>query len=141
IALGPIEPHFYALLLEKLGIDDPIFQQQRDRERWPELRERLAQIFAQRTQAEWCALLEGTDACFAPVLSLTDAPNHHHNRARGTFVEIAGVVQPAPAPRFSETPGRIQSPPPPVGAHNREALADWGFSSAELDALEADGII
>lgn len=141
IALGPIEPKFYALLLQKAGIDDPLFEQQRQREHWPELRARLAQVIAQRTQSEWCALLEGSDACFAPVLGLADAPAHPHNRARGTFVEVAGVVQPAPAPRFSETPGRIQSPPPTIGAHNRDALAGWGFSTAELDALQADGIL
>ncbi len=141
IALGPIEPQFYALLLEKAGIDDPLFRQQMQREHWPELRARLAHIVARRTRSEWCALLEGTDACFAPVLGLTDAPAHPHNRARGTFVEVSGVVQPAPAPRFSETPGRIQSPPPTIGAHNREALSDWGFSANELDVLQTAGIL
>ncbi|WP_202842520.1 CaiB/BaiF CoA transferase family protein [Luteimonas saliphila] len=141
IALGPIEPQFYALLLDKAGIDDPLFAQQMQREHWPELRDRLARVIEQRSQAEWCALLEGSDACFAPVLGLADAPRHPHNRARDTFVEVAGVVQPAPAPRFSATPGRIQSPPPAIGAHNREALADWGFSAAELDALQRGGLV
>jgi len=141
VSIGSIEPQFYALLLDKAGIDDPLFQTQMQRENWPELRKRLAHIIAQRTQREWCALLEGSDACFAPVLGLADAPRHPHHQARKSLVDIDGIVQPAPAPRFSKTPGQIQSPPPAIGAHNREALADWGFSGVELDQLHADGLI
>jgi len=141
VSIGSIEPQFYALLLDKAEIDDPLFKQQMQRDQWPELRQRLATVIAQRTQAQWCALLEGSDACFAPVLGLADAPQHPHNQARQSFVEVAGVTQPAPAPRFSRTPGRIQSPPPQMGAHNREALADWGFSEDELQQLQADRLI
>jgi len=141
VSIGSIEPQFYALLLDKVGIDDPLFQQQLQRENWPELRKRLAHMIEQRTQREWCTLLEGSDACFAPVLGLADAPRHPHHQARKSLVDIDGIVQPAPAPRFSKTPGQIQSPPPAIGAHNREALADWGFSGVELDQLHADGLI
>ncbi|WP_411288857.1 CaiB/BaiF CoA transferase family protein [Phenylobacterium sp.] len=135
ISIGSIEPQFYALLLEKTGVDDPEFARQMDRAAWPSLREKLATAIVGKTQDEWCAIMGGTDVCFAPVLDLDEAPRHPHNAARQTFVEVAGVMQPAPAPRFSETPGAIQGPPPAIGAHDREALADWGFSSAEIDAL------
>jgi alpha-methylacyl-CoA racemase len=139
ISLGSIEPQFYALLLDKTGIDDPEFQKQMDRASWPSLHDKLAAVIATKTRDEWCAIMDATDVCFAPVLDLDEAPKHAHNVARQTFVEMAGVVQPAPAPRFSATPGAIQGPPPAVGAHDREALADWGFSSAEIDALFAVG--
>ena len=135
ISIGSIEPQFYALLLEKTGITDPEFASQMDRSKWPQLREKLAAAIAGKTQGEWCAIMDATDVCFAPVLDLDEAPKHPHNAARQTFVEVAGVIQPAPAPRFSATPGAIQSPPPAIGAHDREALGDWGFSAAEIDAL------
>ncbi len=135
ISIGSIEPQFYALLLEKTGITDPEFASQMDRSKWPQLREKLASAIAGKTQGEWCAIMDATDVCFAPVLDLDEAPKHPHNAARQTFVEVAGVMQPAPAPRFSATPGAIQSPPPAIGAHDREALGDWGFSIAEIDAL------
>lgn len=135
ISIGSIEPQFYALLLEKTGIADAEFARQMDRGAWPQLREKLAAVIAGKTQAEWCEIMGGSDVCFAPVLDLDEAPKHPHNAARRTFVEVAGVVQPAPAPRFSETPGAIQGPPPAIGAHDREALADWGFSTAEIAAL------
>jgi alpha-methylacyl-CoA racemase len=137
ISIGSIEPQFYALLLEKTGIDDPDFARQHDRSAWPELHDKLAAVIATKTQAQWCEIMDATDVCFAPVLDLDEAPKHPHNVARKTFVEVAGVTQPAPAPRFSVTPGAIQGPPPTVGAHDREALADWGFSAAEIDALFA----
>jgi alpha-methylacyl-CoA racemase len=137
ISLASIEPQFYALLLEKTGITDPAFQGQMDRAAWPELRQKLAEVIARKTQAEWTEIMGATDVCFAPVLDLDEAPRHPHNTARQTFVEVAGVVQPAPAPRFSETPGAIQGPPPAIGAHTREALADWGLTDAEIAALGA----
>jgi alpha-methylacyl-CoA racemase len=137
ISLGSIEPQFYALLLEKTGIDDPEFQRQMDRAAWPTLHDKLADVIARKTRDEWCEIMDATDVCFAPVLDLDEAPKHAHNAARKTFVEVAGVTQPAPAPRFSATPGAIQGPPPTVGAHDREALADWGFSSAEIDGIFA----
>ena len=129
ISIGSIEPQFYALLLEKTGITDPQFAGQHDRAAWPELREKLAAVIATKSQSDWCAIMDATDVCFAPVLDLDDAPKHAHNVARQTFVQVAGVTQPAPAPRFSATPGAVQGPPPAIGAHNSEALADWGVSA------------
>ena len=136
ISIGSIEPQFYALLLEKTGINDPDFKAQMDRDAWPSLREKLATVIAAKTRDEWCEIMDATDVCFAPVLDLDEAPKHPHNVARQTFVEVAGVIQPAPAPRFSATPGKIAGPPPAIGAHNREALGDWGFSAGEIDDLE-----
>ncbi|HEX6866975.1 MAG TPA: CaiB/BaiF CoA-transferase family protein [Caulobacteraceae bacterium] len=141
VSIGSIEPQFYALLLEKTGISDPQFNNQMSRDEWPELREKLAAVIATKTQAEWTEIMEATDVCFAPVLTLEEAPKHAHNVARQTFVEVAGVTQPAPAPRFSATPGEIQGPPPTIGAHNDEALGDWGFSGAAIAALKEAGTL
>jgi alpha-methylacyl-CoA racemase len=141
ISIGSIEPQFYALLLEKTGITDPEFAHQHDRAKWPELHDKLAAVIAEKTRAEWTAIMGGTDVCFAPVLDLDEAPKHPHNAARKTFVDVGGVTQPAPAPRFSATPGAIQGPPPKIGAHDREALGDWGFSAGEIEALaKADAL-
>src|SRR3546814_667409 len=105
VSIGPVEPQFYQLLLERLGVDDdPDFAPQLDRSGWPVLKTRIAAIFRTKTRDEWCDIFEGSDACFAPVLSLDEAPGHVHNRARGAFVDVEGVRQPAPAPRYSETP-------------------------------------
>ena len=141
ISIGSIEPQFYLLLLEKTGITDPQFQHQMSQEEWPELHDKLAAVIATKTRDEWCALMDGTDVCFAPVLSMEEAPSHPHNAARQTFVEVAGVVQPAPAPRFSATPGKIQGPPPKIGADNDAALADWGFSVEMIADLKAAGAL
>ena len=141
VSIGSIEPQFYALLLEKTGINDPDFQRQHDRGLWPDLREKLAHVIAQKTREEWTEIMGGTDVCFAPVLDMDEAPKHPHNAARQTFVEVAGVTQPAPAPRFSATPGAIQGPPPAIGAHDREALSDWGFSESEIGALKTAGAL
>ncbi|THD77593.1 MAG: CoA transferase [Phenylobacterium sp.] len=141
ISIGSIEPQFYALLLEKTGITDPDFQRQHDRAAWPQLREKLAAVIATKTQAQWTEIMAGTDVCFAPVLTLEEAPKHPHNAARQTFVEVAGVTQPAPAPRFSATPGVIQGPPPRIGAHDREALSDWGFTAGDIEALAKAGAL
>ena len=141
ISIASIEPQFYALLLEKTGITDPEFHAQMDRDSWPKLGERLAGVIATRTREEWRRLMEGSDVCFAPVLTLEEAPAHPHNVARKTFVEIDGVVQPAPAPRFSASPGAVAGPPPAAGAHNRDALADWGFTPARIAELEAAGAL
>ena len=140
IAIGSIEPQFYALLLQKTGITDPAFQAQMNRAEWPALKAKLAAVIRTKTRDEWCAIMDGTDVCFAPVLSLEEAPRHAHNVARSTFVEIDGVTQPAPAPRFSATPGVVQGPPPAIGAHTAEVLADWGLPAglaAELEAAAA----
>jgi alpha-methylacyl-CoA racemase len=142
ISIGCIEPQFYALMREKLGfVDDPDFDAQNDRELWPGLKAKMAARVAEKTRDEWSAILDGTDVCFGPVLDFDGAPRHPHNVARETFVTVAGVIQPAPAPRFSATPSAIQGPPPAIGAHDREALNDWGFSGAEVDALQAAGAI
>ena len=141
VSIGSIEPQFYALLLEKTGITDPQFQRQLDRDIWPELRAKLAGVFATKTREQWTDIMGGTDVCFAPILDLDEAPRHPHNAARQTFVEVSGVTQPAPAPRFSATPSAVPNPPPGIGAHNREALSDWGFSAAEIDALGASGAL
>lgn len=137
VSIGSIEPQFYALLLEKTGITDPHFQQQMTREEWPALRAKLAAVISTKTQNEWTALMGGTDVCFAPVLNLDEAPKHPHNVARAAFVELGGVTQPAPAPRFLATPGAIQGPPPKIGADNDGALSDWGFSGDDIEALKS----
>lgn len=141
VSIGSIEPQFYALLLEKTGISDPDFQAQMDRAAWPKLHDKLAAVIATKTRDEWTAIMGGTDVCFAPVLDLDEAPKHPHNVARQTFVEVAGVTQPAPAPRFSATPGAIQGPPAQIGKHDREALLDWGFSGPDVDRLADAGAI
>jgi alpha-methylacyl-CoA racemase len=142
ISIGSIEPQFYAELLRLTGLtDDPEFAKPQDREQWPALKERLAAVFKTKTRAEWCELMEGTDVCFAPVLSLTEAPHHPHNVARATFVDVAGIAQPAPAPRFSRTPGAIQRPPAHDGQHTDEALADWGFTTEEISTLREAGAV
>ena len=141
ISIGSIEPQFYALLLEKTGINDPDFKAQMDRGQWDSLREKLATVIASKTQAEWCEIMDATDVCFAPILNMDEAPRHAHNVARQTFVEVEGVIQPAPAPRFSGTPGKIQGPPPAIGAHNETALSEWGFSREQIAELEAQGAL
>ncbi len=141
VSVGSIEDKFYAELLERTGTDPASLPEQFDREEWANVSERFAAIFRTKTRDEWCAIMEGSDVCFAPVLSLAEAPAHPHNRARETFVEVDGVVQPAPAPRFSRTAPAIQRPPARRGEHTDEALADWGFSAGEIAALHAQGAI
>jgi alpha-methylacyl-CoA racemase len=142
VALGALESQFYAELRRLVGLDtDPDFDAQMDRERWPRLKEKLAAVLRTRSRDEWCTLLEHTDACFAPVLSMAEAPMHPHNAARGTFTEVAGVTQAAPAPRFSRTPGSIDWPPPHAGQHTDAILTDWGFSAAEINKLRDVGAV
>ena len=141
ISIGSIEPQFYALLLEKTGITDPQFKNQMSREDWPELGAKLAAVIRTKTRDEWCDLMAGTDVCFAPVLTLEEAPNQAHNVERQAFVTIEGVVQPAPAPRFSATPGAVQGPPPGIGAHSDSALTDWGFDAGEVARLKSVGAL
>lgn len=128
ISLGSIEPQFYAILREKAGLTDAAYDAQMDRSKWPELKKKVMAVIKTKTQAEWNEIMEGTDICYAPVLSMADAPSYKHNVDRGTFVEIEGVVQPAPAPRFSETPGAIQGRPPGLGEHTEAIIKDWGVS-------------
>jgi alpha-methylacyl-CoA racemase len=141
VSIAAIEPHFYAELLDRIGLADEALPDQNDRTAWPDLRERIGSVLATRTRAEWTEILEGTDVCFGPVLSMAEAPDHPHNRARNNFVEAFGVTQPAPAPRFSATPASIDRPPPEPGQHTDEALADWGLSADRLGALRASGAI
>ncbi len=141
VSIGAIEAKFYAELLEKTGLDPADLPPQMDPESWPVIRDRLAAVFRTRTRDEWCAIMEGTDICFAPVLDMDEAPEHAHMKARGTFAEVDGVVQPAPAPRFGRTQGAIRRPPSPPGADTEEALAAWGFSGGEIAALRAKGAI
>ena len=142
VSIGSIEPQFYAELLAP------------DRARgrgaalaawtgraWPDLKERLAGIFKTKTRDEWCEIMEGTDVCFAPVLTMSEAPQHPHNVARGTFIEVAGITQPAPAPRFSRTPGEIRRPPPHAGQHTDEVLAEVGYDAERIAALRESGAI
>ena len=130
VAVGAIEPQFYATLRELCGIDDPLFDQQMDPRRWPLLKHRLADVFKTRTRDEWCAVLEGTDACFAPVLDWEEAPRHEHNAARGTFVTIDEVVQPAPAPRFSRTPAAVPRAATPPESDLAAVMRTWGVDAA-----------
>ncbi len=141
IALGSNEARFYAETLDLLGLSDAGLSGQHDEAGWPDMRARFADAFASKTRDEWCALAEGREVCLAPVLSMGEAPNHPHNVARGAFVEIDGVAQPGPAPRFSRTPGAIPRGPAKVGEHSREILEMWDFSEEEASALFASGAV
>ena len=135
VSIGSIEPQFYAELLRLTGLDPGDLPKQMERAHWPALKERLRSLFRTRTRDEWCALMEGTDVCFAPVLGLGEAPLHPHNRERGTFVEVAGTIQPRPAPRFSRTPPETPRPPAHAGQQTVEVLTEWGFSPDEIREL------
>jgi alpha-methylacyl-CoA racemase len=142
ISIGCIEPQFYAGLRAKLGLAaDPEFDQQMNPQRWPQLKQRLAQIFATRTRAQWCDLLEDSDVCFAPVLSLSEAPGHPHNEMRKVFLDVAGVTQPAPAPRFSRSECVEPRPPERVNAHSDEILGSLGYSAERIAGLRSRGVI
>jgi alpha-methylacyl-CoA racemase len=146
VAFGSIEPQFFSELVRLTGLADDVdgrgpLPRQMDRDSWPDMKERLAAVIRTKTRDEWCRLMEGTDVCFAPVLSPGEAPAHPHNVYRATFEEVAGVVQPAPAPRFSRTPGAIANPPPHAGQHTSEGLAAWGFADDEIVKLQEAGAI
>jgi alpha-methylacyl-CoA racemase len=142
ISVGSIEPQFLAEMVRLTGLDtgDPI-PAQMDRKTWPAMKERIAAVIQKRTREEWCEILEGTDACFAPVLSPEEAARHPHNVERKTFTELDGVLQPMPAPRFSRTEPEIAGPPAKAGEHSGEALSDWGFSESEIAKLRESGAI
>jgi alpha-methylacyl-CoA racemase len=140
VSVGAIEPQFYRQLLELCGITDSHFEQQWAQGEWAALRTKLAQVFLTRTREQWCEVLEGTDACFAPVLSMNEAADHPHNVARGTFVRQDGVLQPAPAPRFDRTPSTLPPRAPRTGEHSAELLAAASYSPAEVDALVDAGV-
>jgi alpha-methylacyl-CoA racemase len=142
VSVGSLEPQFYATLLDKLDLaDDPSMPRQHDKAQWPALKERFAAIFRTKTRDQWAEIFDGTDACVAPVLSLAEAPEHPHNVHRGTFVERHGVVQPAPAPRFSRTAPEIQRPPSFPGQHTGEVLAEWGLDPDRIAELRDAGAI
>jgi len=141
VSIGSIEPQFYELLLQHAGIEDPDFKDQLDQKKWPLLKEKITAIFKTKSRDEWCRIMEGTDICFAPVLSLDEAPDHPQNLARKTFIDVDGVLQPAPAPRFSQTPPELQGPPPKPGEHTKAVLAEFGFSTDEIEGLAAAGAI
>jgi alpha-methylacyl-CoA racemase len=142
VSIGAIEPQFYALLLSITGLDgDEEFAAQMDSSRWPHLKSRLAEVMRTKTSAQWCALMEGTDVCFAPVLTMSEAAQHPHNVARGTFIDVGGVTQPAPAPRFSRSSPTIAMPPAHPGQHSRQVLIDAGFTTSEVDDLFGDGVV
>jgi alpha-methylacyl-CoA racemase len=141
VSIGSIEPQFYALLLKHTGIDDPDFQNQHDQTKWPAFKARLTEVFKTKTRDEWCRIMEGTDVCFAPVLSLDEAKDHPQCQTRNTFIELDGVLQPAPAPRFSRTKPETPKPPPKVGGDTEAVLADFGFSPDELETLKGAKVI
>ncbi|MEZ5138729.1 MAG: CaiB/BaiF CoA-transferase family protein [Acidimicrobiales bacterium] len=141
VSIGSIEPQFYAELLRLTGLEGEDLPRQMDKEAWPTLKERFAAIFRQKTRDEWCEIMERTDVCFAPVLTMDEAPAHPHIAERGTFTEVAGLVQPAPAPRFSRTPGEIRRPPAHAGQHTDEVLAEWGMAADRIAALRQAGAI
>ena len=135
VSLGSIEPGFFDELCTRLELDQREWADRDNRARWPALQQKMSELFKTRTRDEWCRVLEGTDACFAPVLTPREAPEHPHNAARDTFLEIGGVLQPGPAPRFSRTPGAIRSTPPAPGEHTAEVLAQCGLADDEIEAL------
>jgi alpha-methylacyl-CoA racemase len=139
ISLAPLEPKFFAQLVRALGIDESFIPRQYDRKTWPALREAIAGAVAQHTRDAWCTKLEGSDTCFAPVLSLEEAAAHRHAREREAFVEVDGVLQPAAAPRFDRTPAAAPKPAPQIGQHTAEVLREAGLSAAEIEALIATG--
>lgn len=141
VSIAAIEPQFYRLLLDRCGIVDPAFDDQWDRRNWPEMRERLATMFRSRDRDAWCALLGGTDACFAPVLSMSEAPEHPHCRDRSVFVRRDGMVQPAPAPRFERTPSRLSAAAPAIGRDTAAILQALRYSDAEISRLVEEKIV
>jgi alpha-methylacyl-CoA racemase len=141
VSIGAIEPQFYRLLIELAGVDPQEFAPQMDPARWPELKQRLAKVIRGRTREEWCRVMEGTDVCFAPVLSMKEAPLHPHNRARGSFIEVAGVMQAAPAPRFSRTEAATPRAAQPAGSDTEAVLRDAGYDDAQIRALRERGVL
>ena len=142
ISVASIEAKFYDLLLEKTGLSrEGNLPDQLDKSKWPEMHKRFERIFKSKTQNEWCNIMEGSDVCFAPVLTFNEAPHHPHNKARGTFVDIEGISQPNPAPRFSRTPGSIKGAAPDYGQNTREGLVEWGFQETEVQELIEHNVV
>ncbi len=141
ICIGSIEPQFYAELIEKAGLDEGKYASQMDQESWPQLTEDLRDVFRSKTQAEWCDIMEGSDVCFAPVLSIFEAPTHPHNVARKSYLEVDGIMQQAPAPRFSRTEAAISGGAPIPGEDTLAVLEDYGFDQTEIEGLRASGAV
>lgn len=141
VSVAPVEPKFYVELIRCLGLDPAALPGQFDRDSWPEVRRMFADIFRSRTRDEWCAIMEGHEACFAPVLTVDEATRDPHAKARQMYVDVDGVLQPAPAPRFSRTPSEVSRPPPVPGSKTDEVLADWGFSTTEIATLRGQDAI
>ncbi|QIB66755.1 CaiB/BaiF CoA transferase family protein [Kineobactrum salinum] len=141
VSVGSLEPQFYALLKQLAELPEDDFGDQHDQSRWPELTDKLAAVFKRKTQAQWCAIMEGTDVCFAPVLSFTQAPQHSANVARNTYIEVDGVTQPAPAPRFSRTPSEVAHGAHGIGEDTEATLAAMGFAASEIRQLRESGCI
>ena len=141
VAIGSIEPQFYALLKELAGLSEEDFGDQNNQAKWPEMKEKIRAVFKTKTREEWCAIMEGTDVCFAPVLSLSEAPKHPHNVARDTFIEVDDILQPAPAPRFSRTPSSVRHGQHPAGQDTDDVLGNMGFSQDEIAQMRSAGAI
>ena len=141
ISLGSIEPQFYKLLCDLAGFDNNLSSDQMSRDDWPEKKKAVKEIILTKTREEWCQIMEGTDVCFAPVLNMEEAPNHPHNKARQTFIELEGATQPAPAPRFSRTNPEVQSSPSLVGEHTDEILQSLNLSADEIEKLKTSGSV
>jgi len=142
VSIASIEAKFYDLLLEKTGIKgQETLPGQFDKTQWPEMHARFEAVFKTKTREEWCEIMEGSDVCFAPVLTFNEAPDHPHNKVRGTFVDVEGVLQPNPAPRFSRTPGSVKGVAPNYGQNTRDGLLEWGFGAAEIDELMKENVV
>ncbi len=135
VSIGSIEPQFYALLMEKAGLCTEVFGDQWDESGWPDLKQKLEKIFKTKSRDEWCDLMAGTDVCFAPVLDIVEAASHPHNKARKTYMELDGFIQPSPAPRFSRTSPEVAHGARPRGADSKQILSDWGFGAEAIAAL------
>jgi alpha-methylacyl-CoA racemase len=141
ISIGALEAEFYRLLVELTGVDAKEFASHMDPEHWPGLREKLATVIRQKTREQWCAIMEGTDVCFAPVLSMSEASHHPHNRARGSFIDVAGVTQPAPTPRFSRTSPIAPTPASPAGSDTAAVLRAAGYTESQIEMLRERGAL
>lgn len=142
VSVGAIEPQFYARLIEGLGLDPGSLPAQMDSASWPEVKRRFSEVFKTRTREEWCKTFEGSDACVTPVLDIDEVPDHPHNSGRHAYADVDGVAQPAPAPRFSVTPGSLRRPPPEIGEHTDEVLAEWaGIDTDAAAELRASGVL
>tara|TARA_Y100000994_G_scaffold66948_1_gene54637 strand:- start:503 stop:1273 length:771 start_codon:yes stop_codon:yes gene_type:complete len=141
VSIGSIEGKFHDELLQLTGLDEAPTNSRNDQQSWAEKKARLSEIIKSKTRDEWDQIMLGSDVCYAPVLDLSEAPSHPHNVARGSFVEIDGVTQPGPAPRFSRTPGEVQMPPPDPGQHTSEILLEWGFHNEDIEKLRDIGAV